>query len=352
MSPQDLAKEINKLLGTDAVRMGNDPRFQTRVLRTGVLPIDVALNGGFPRNRTTELFGGFSTLKSYICLRAAAETQAAGGVVALIDTERTFDHDWARFCGVDANNLVLPSVTTGEDAVDVTDVLIRNGVDLILWDSVAATMPQDEARKRLGGKEHIQPGRQAALMSAALRRLTAVNDHTALVFTNQTREKVGQVFGNPETTPGGRSLPFYASHRLAMRKGKKETETIKVWDGVGGWVDVKSINAFRVHATLEKSKLTVPGREYVFLWDAVEKQVDEVGYAISYALEHGWITQSGQSWTYNRTTKRGKEAFKTWVADNRMEELKVRIYASLIGGLEADKSKGGKPKPKLRKRKA
>lgn len=340
MTPEQLMKEINKTLGTEALSMGSDARFETQLIRTGVLPIDVMLGGGIPRNRSTEFYGGFSTLKSYIGYRSLAATQAAGGVAALVDTEHAYDSVWAAQCGVDTAKLLVQKCETGEEAMDTTDILIRNKVDMIVWDSVAATMPQDEAKKRMG-KENIQPGRQAAFMSQALRRITSVNERTALMFINQTREKVGVVFGSPETTPGGRSLPFYASHRVAMRKGKKVTEPFKVWDGQD-WVDTKRTSAYRVHATLEKSKLTSPGREYVFLWDSDAGQLDEVGFAISYALEKGWITQTGKTWKMDRTSKVGKDVFKQWVAENKMTELTARIYNSLDGRSAPVKSKAGK----------
>ena len=325
---QALAAEVNKMLGTDAVRMGNDPMFQTRVIPTGVLPIDVMFNGGLPRNRITEFYGGWSTLKSFIGLCSIAQCQAAGGVAVLIDTEHSYDEVWGRQLGVDTDALLLPTIKSAEEACDVTESLIINGVDLVVWDSVAATMPQDEAKKRMG-KENIQPGRQAAFMSAALRRINSINEQTAIVFINQTREKIGVMWGSPETTPGGRALPFYASYRVGMRKGSSVKEDIETFDGREK-KKVPRIVSQQVRATLEKSKLSAPGREFLFTWDVATASIDNAGFLMGCGLEQGWIKQSGPSWSYGNQKFSGKEAFKQWINDNPtvMEAMKRQAMSS------------------------
>lgn len=344
-------KAINKELGDGTVRLASDPKYRTRVLPTGVLPIDVIFNGGIPRNRTTEIYGGWSTLKSFIAYNCIAKTQADGGVCALVDTEHSFDEQWAVSIGIDIDKLLMPPTHTGEEAVDVTEILVRNGIDLVVWDSVAATMPQDEGRKRLGGKEHMQPGRQAALMSATMRRITSVNENTALLFINQTREKVGVVFGNPETTPGGHALPFYASYRLALRKGSTDREEVETFDGINS-TKVKRVASQTVNATLEKSKLSSPGREYRFQWNAKHAQIDEAGFIMAIGLEQGWIKKTNAKWSYGRKSINGKDAFKKWIqTDEKIrEEMTQKCLGSPTGSDEPGNSKAGAPRRRLRKR--
>jgi recombination protein RecA len=355
LSPaQSLANEINKVLGSDSIKMGNDPMFQTRYIATGVLPIDVILGGGLPRNRITEFYGGWSTLKSYVGLCAIAQCQAAGGVAALVDTEHSFDDEWGRELGVNIDDLMLPTIASAEEACDVSEVMIRNGIDLLVWDSVAATMPQDEAKKRMG-KENIQPARQAAFMSAALRRINSVNKSTAIMFVNQTREKVGIMFGNPETTPGGKSLPFYASYRVAMRKGSNEKADVDTFDGKER-TKVKRIVRQQVRATLEKSKLSAPGREFLFTWDHTTNKIDEAGFLMACGLENGWITQTGMNWTFNGRSVKGKENFKAWIESDAsvkalMIDLAMGRSISPVGkSAVAKKTAAGQRKPLRLKR--
>lgn len=350
MTPDQLKKEINKAFGGEVISMASDDKFRVKYLPTGLLPIDVILSGGLPRNRIVEFYGGFSTLKSYIGLHAIATTQRSGGVCALIDTEHTFDEAWAASIGVDTKALLLPKCATGEDACDVTEALILNGVDLIVWDSVAATMPQDEGRKRLGGKESIQPGRQAAFMSAMLRRINAINEHTAIMFINQTREKIGMVFGSPETTPGGKALPFYASYRVALHKGKNTTEEIETFDGRDKG-KVKRTSAYQVRAKLEKSKLSAPGREFLFVWDVKANAIDSIGFLIGLGLEHGTIKQTGMKWKCGRTEITGKDKFRTWLEGSTTAQnaiLKEAGYDFPVGVPAPGKRKGAGQKPVLR----
>lgn len=347
---QQLAAEINKALGAGTVKFGSDESLVVKRLPTGVLPIDVLLDGGLPTGRFTELFGAYSTLKSYIGLSCIAQTQAAGGICAIVDTEHAYDPDWAASLGVNTGDLIYQSPETGEEAIDVTEVLIRNGVDLIVWDSVAATLPQAESNKRMS-KESVQPARLAALMSLGLRKLTAANDKTAVLFINQTRLNVGVVFGDPETVPGGRALPFYASYRVALRKAGKVKESVEAYDPDGKKSNVNQVTGHKIRATVEKSKLSAPSRDVLFTFDLNTGAVDEVGYMLAAGLEHGVIHHEGRSWWYqNEERVVGAEKFLGWLREHPKVLAEIKTALLVPGGEpEADKSKGARKSAKLPK---
>ena len=333
---EEIASQVNALLGKDIVRMASDPRFKVEYYQTGVLPLDVLLGGGIPKGRVTEFYGDFSTLKSYVALKTIAVAQSQGGTCVLIDTEHSFDPEWAESLGVDIEKLIVQHPETGEIAVDVTETFVRAGVDLIVWDSIAATLPSAEQEKR--ATEAVQPARLAALMSRAMRKLTAANTNTALICINQTREKVGVVFGSSETVPGGKALPFYASYRIAMRKAGKITEEIKSHDGEK-WNKAKLVTGHRIRSTLEKSKLSSPNREVTFIFDLRLNGVDEAKFVVGYGLEHGVVTNQGQQWTINDPKipdfkpVRGRENFITHLRENPeiMEQLKETLLSCSLG---------------------
>lgn len=326
---KELMQEINKALGSNTVMLGSDKSLVVERLRTGVLPIDHLLDGGIPRGRFTEIFGAYSTLKSYIALCCIAETQKSGGVCAIVDTEHAYDPEWAALLGVDTDNLIYQAPETGEEAVDVSEVLIRSGVDLIVWDSVAATVPQAESTKRMS-KESVQPARLAALMSLGMRKLTAANRNTAVLFINQTRLNVGMVFGDPETVPGGKALPFYASYRLALRKAGKNKESKDTYDDTGKKVTVNEITGHKIRATLEKSKLSAPSRDVLFTFDLAAGRVDEVGYMLAAGLERGIIMHEGRSWwTTNSDKIVGADKFRGWLEQDVATQEQIR--AALLG---------------------
>src|SRR5687768_7157176 len=229
---------IEKQFGRGAImKLGSAERQAVDAIPTGSIALDLALGvGGMPRGRITEIFGPESSGKTTLCQHVLAEAQKRGGVVAFIDVEHALDPAYARACGVNVDELLVSQPDTGEQALEITETLIRsNGVDCVVVDSVAALVPRAEIEGDMGDSSM---GMQARLMSQALRKLTGAvsRSNTALVFTNQLREKIGVMFGNPETTPGGRAMKFYASVRLDIRR----IETIKSGpDSIGNRVRVK-----------------------------------------------------------------------------------------------------------------
>jgi recombination protein RecA len=334
---ESLADYINRLLGEGTVQLGSDPSFAVKFLPTGVLPIDYLLEGGIPRGRFVEMYGSYSSLKSWIALRAIARTQEDGGKAGLVDPEHAFDPIWAVSNGVDTDSLVVMHPPTGEDAVNVMEVMIRNQFDLVVWDSIAATLPKVEQEK--SAKDPVQPARLAALMSSSLRKLNAANSRTGIICINQTRLNVGQVFGNPEVTPGGKAMGFYASYRLSLSKAGKVTEPRKIWDGEK-YVNSKVITRQKVKAVLEKSKLSTPHRESWFLFDPNTGDVDEVDFLVAVGLEKGFVYQKGQSWGVTGSKKmiRGRVAFLGYINENPKVKSKLR---TLCLGSAAPASKRG-----------
>jgi recombination protein RecA len=334
-----LMDTINATLKAPVLKMANDEDLKVTYLPTGVLPIDTLLGGGIPRGRFTTVTGDWSTLKSYVGLRAIATTQAGGGTCALIDTEHSFDPQWATDLGVDVDSLILQQPESGELAIDTAEALVRGGCDLIVFDSVAATLPQAERNKRLHD-ENVQPARIAQLMSVAMRKLTAANSHTAIFWINQLRMNIGVTFGNPEVATGGKSLPYYSSYIVNIRKTGKITRSVKTWDGEK-WIDTKETYGQKFRAYVEKSKLSAPHREVHFVWDHEQNSVDEIGYLIAMGLESGYITQNGAMWECNGIKVRGKDKFKEEVKNNKALYLAIRDHKILesLGSPEPGKKK-------------
>lgn len=318
-----LRRLVNEAVGSDVLKMGSDPSLVVDYLPTGVLPIDVLTQGGLPLGRFVEVYGDWSALKSYIGLKAIAQAQQHGMTAALIDTEHSFDPSWAAQLGVDVGDLIHMAPPNGEMAIDSAEALIRGGCGLIVFDSVAATLPQDEASKRLHD-ERMQPARLASLMSAAMRRLTAANERTAVMWINQTRLNVGVMFGNPESVPGGRALPYYASMRINIKKAGKVHRSVKTHDGEK-FVDSREQIGQKFKAVLEKSKLNRPNREVWFDFDLTNGEVDVPRYLIAQGLEHGIVEQRGSSWSYDGYSKRGRDAFRNGMPDDARESLERRV---------------------------
>lgn len=334
-----LAAAVNAQMGKNTIRMGSDPYWNVEYLPTGIAPIDDLLQGGLPFGRFVEIFGNYSTLKSYIGYRAIASCQRMGKLAALIDTEHAYDPKWAKECGVNIDDLVLKQPETGEEAVDIAEILIRGGCDLIVFDSVAAALPKSEQAVQLSGDKNVQPARLAQLMSLAMRKLTAANRKTAMLWINQTRLNVGMMFGNPETTPGGRALPFYASYRIAVRKAGAVTENIEVTiskDGKPTKASVKQTVAQSIKATVEKSKLNAPFREIQFNFDFRRGTIDEWFYLVTKAMDEGLIDYNRGVWCLTKTGEkyRGRAAFEAV-----MTEVKLRKMLNLDGPVPLGKSK-------------
>ncbi len=311
---------IEKQFGRGAImRLGSAEKLQVEAIPTGSIALDLALGvGGIPRGRITEIFGPESSGKTTLCQHIIAEAQRRGGVAAFIDVEHALDPGYARACGVNVDELLVSQPDTGEQALEITETLIRSGgVDCVVVDSVAALVPRAEIEGEMGDSF---VGVQARLMSQALRKLTGAvsRSNTALVFTNQLREKIGVMFGNPETTPGGRALKFYASVRLDIRR----VETIKSGsESIGSRVRVKVV----------KNKVAPPFRVAEF--DVMYGEgISREGGLLDVGVAMDIVTKTGAWFTFGETRLgQGREAAKEFLRTNPAvgEEIEARIRARM-----------------------
>ena len=310
--------QIEKQFGKGSVmRLGQNTVFDIPVISTGSLALDMALGvGGIPRGRVVEIFGPESSGKTTLTLSAIVSTQRTGGVAAFIDAEHAFDPTYAKTVGVNLDDLLISQPDTGEQALEIAEMLVRsNAVDLVVVDSVAALVPRAEIEGEMGDA-HV--GLQARLMSQALRKLTAVisKSKTCCVFINQLREKIGVMFGNPETTPGGRALKFYSSVRIDLRR----IETIKVGERAVG---------NRVRAKVVKNKVAPPFRqaEFEIMFD---EGISRSGSVLDVGETVGVIQRQG-SWLSAGETKlgQGREAARGFLKENPklLHQLEERIRA-------------------------
>jgi recombination protein RecA len=296
---------IEKQFGAGSImKLGAAARQQVDFIPTGSIALDLALGvGGIPRGRITEIFGPESSGKTTVCQHVIAEAQKRGGVAAFIDVEHALDPGYARACGVNVDELLVSQPDTGEQALEITETLIRSaGIDVVVVDSVAALVPRAEIEGEMGDSF---VGIQARLMSQALRKLTGAvsRSNTSLIFTNQLREKIGVMFGNPETTPGGRALKFYASVRLDIRR----VETIKTGtESVGNRVRVKVV----------KNKVAPPFRVAEF--DVMYGEgVSKEGGLLDVGVAMDVVTKTGAWFTFGETRLgQGREASKDFLKTN------------------------------------
>jgi len=328
--------QIEKQFGKGAVmRMGENLDMQIEAIPTGALSLDIALGiGGLPRGRVVEIYGPESSGKSTLAMHVVAEAQRNGGICAYIDAEHAIDPVYARAIGVNVDDLLISQPDTGEQALEIADMLIRSGaLDVIVIDSVAALTPRAEIEGDMGDS-HV--GLQARLMSQALRKLTATlnRSDTIAIFINQLREKIGVMFGSPETTPGGRALKFYSSVRLDIRR----IESIK---------DGAEVIGNRTRVKVVKNKCSPPFRQAEF--DIMYgKGISREGSLIDVAVDLGIVKKSGAWYTYEgEQLGQGRENAKTFLAENL--ELVIEISEKVrqqvgVGGPSSDVPLGADPR--------
>jgi recombination protein RecA len=330
--------QIEKQHGKGSVmRLGDEGRAPIEVIPTGSIALDVALGiGGLPRGRVVEIYGPEASGKTTVALHAVANAQAAGGIAAFIDAEHALDPDYAKALGVDTDALLVSQPDTGEQALEIADMLIRSGaLDVIVIDSVAALVPRAEIEGEMGDN-HV--GLQARLMSQALRKITSAlnNANTTAIFINQLREKIGVMFGSPETTTGGKALKFYASVRLDVRR----IETLKDGsDAVGNRTRVKVV----------KNKVSPPFKQAEF--DIIYgRGISREGSLIDVGVEQGIVRKSGAWYTYEGDQLgQGKENARKFLTENPdvAVDIEKRIKEKLGVGprVDADLADGAVPAP-------
>jgi len=312
--------KIDKDYGKGTIMMMGDKAVELiPCISSGSIAMDVALGvGGYPRGRVIEIYGPESSGKTTLAIHAMAEAQKAGGIVAFIDAEHAFDRTYAENLGVDCDNLLISQPDNGEQALEIADSLIRSGaIDIIVIDSVAALTPKAEIEGEMGDSKM---GLQARLMSQALRKLTSSisKTNTCVIFINQLRDKIGVMFGNPETTTGGNALKFYASVRVDIRK-------------VGQIKEGEDIKGTRTRVKIVKNKIAPPFRKAEF--DIMYGEgISKIGEIIDLGVELNIVKKSGSWFSYGDTKLgQGRDAVKTLLKDNPelADELETKIRAAL-----------------------
>ena len=317
--------KIEKNFGKGSImKLGDDSFEDVEVIPTGSVGLNAALGvGGYPRGRIIEIYGPESSGKTTLAIHAIAEAQKMGGIAAIIDAEHAFDRFYAQKLGVDIDNLLISQPDCGEQALEIAEQLIRSSaIDIVVIDSVAALTPKAEIEGEMGDNK---VGLQARLMSQALRKLTSAisKTKTTCIFINQLREKIGIMFGNPETTTGGNALKFYSSVRLDIRRVSqlKDGE-----DAVGNSVRVKVV----------KNKVAPPFRKAEF--DIMFGEgISRTGESVDLGVQYGVIKKSGSFFSYNETKlAQGRDRTKALIADNPelAEELEMKIAEAMKGNLE------------------
>lgn len=317
--------QIEKVHGKGSImRMGTDSKVRVEFIPTGAINLDAAIGiGGIPRGRVTEIYGPESSGKTTLCLHVVANAQKAGGVAAFIDAEHALDTEYAKKLGVDIENLLISQPDTGEQALEICEVLVRSGaVDVIVIDSVAALVPKSEIEGDMGD---MQMGLQARLMSQALRKLTGAiaRSKTSVIFINQLREKIGVMFGSPETTTGGKALKFYSSVRLDIRR----TGPVKDKDEiVGSHVRVKVV----------KNKVAPPFKQAEF--DIMYAEgISHVSLLVDIGSDAGIIDKAGAWYSYgNQRIGQGRENAKMFLKDNPKLMAEIEEKVKTVLGMNKD----------------
>ena len=331
----DLAiAQISKQFGDGSImKLGENHKVDVELLPSGCLSLDIALGGGYPKGRIIEIYGPESSGKTTLTLHAIAEIQKQGGTAAFIDAEHALDPAYAKKLGVDTENLLVAQPDNGEQALEITETLVRsNAVDLIVVDSVAALVPQAEIDGDMGDA-HM--GLQARLMSQALRKLTGIinKSKATVIFINQIRMKIGVMFGNPETTTGGNALKFYASVRADIRR----TAQIKSGDDVIG---------NRTKVKIVKNKIAAPFRiaEFDIMYN---EGISKTGDILDLAVEHEILGKSGAFYKYNdQNIGQGRENAKRYLLENPevMAEIEKKVRAKIRGEEIAEESSDNEEK--------
>jgi len=314
--------KLEKSYGKGTImKLGDSVIEQTEVISTGSLGLDIALGvGGLPKGRVIEIYGPESSGKTTLAIHAIAESQKKGGIAAFIDAEHAFDRFYAKKLGVDVENLLISQPDNGEQALEIADNLIRSGaIDILVIDSVAALVPKAEIEGEMGDSKM---GLHARLMSQALRKLTGTISKTGCccIFINQLRDKIGVMFGNPETTTGGNALKFYASVRLDVRR----ISQIK---------DTEEVSGNRVKVKIVKNKVAPPFRiaEFDIMFG---EGISKAGEIIDLGVEHNIIKKAGSWFSYGDTRLgQGRDAVKQLILDNPelMDELEAKIKSTVTG---------------------
>lgn len=319
-------EKLEKTYGKGAImKMGDAPAENVEVIPTGSLGVDIALGiGGLPKGRVIEIYGPESSGKTTLTLHAIAEVQRAGGIAAFIDAEHAFDRSYAEKLGIDTENLLISQPDNGEQALEIAENLIRSGaIDIIVIDSVAALVPKSEIEGEMGDSKM---GLHARLMSQALRKLTGTINKTGCccIFINQLREKIGVMFGNPETTTGGNALKFYASVRIDIRR-------------IGQIKDGDAVVGNRTRVKIVKNKVAPPFRQAEF--DIMYGEgISKVGEIVDLGVEHNIIKKAGSWFSYGDTKLgQGRDAVKTLFQDNieLCDEIEAKIRVALSGTVAA-----------------
>lgn len=323
---QVIIDKIDKTYGKGTImKMGDQAVESMEVIPTGSVTLDIALGvQGFPKGRIIEIYGPESSGKTTLAIHAIAQSQRQGGIAAIIDAEHAFDRYYAEKLGVDVENLLISQPDNGEQALEIADNLIRSGaIDIIVIDSVAALTPKSEIEGEMGDSK---VGLQARLMSQALRKLTGTISRTGCtcIFINQLREKIGVMFGNPETTTGGNALKFYASIRLDIRR-------------IGQIKDGEAVVGNRTRVKVVKNKVAPPFKTAEF--DIIYGEgISRIGEIIDLGVEHNVVKKSG-SWFSFEDTKlgQGRDAVKTLLGDNPelADQIETRIREAITGLVEA-----------------